>query len=92
MIDTKRQTDRRTLNFPTIDAVLADVDRIVAADRAGTLRCTGNWSAGQAMGHVAAWINYAYDGFPLGPPPFFIRWILRLMKKKILSSGMQAGV
>jgi Protein of unknown function (DUF1569) len=91
MIDTKKQTDRRTLNLPTIDAVLADIDRIVAADRAGTLRCTGNWTAGQVMGHVASWIDYAYDGYPLKPPPFFVRWFLRMLKKKFLREGLPSG-
>ncbi|MEK6642847.1 MAG: DUF1569 domain-containing protein [Planctomycetota bacterium] len=92
MVDTKHSTDRRKLYFANIDAVLADVDRIVAADKAGTLRCTGNWTAGQVMGHVASWINYAYDGFPIGKPPFFVRWILKMLKKKYLREGMPSGV
>lgn len=91
-VDTAKVTDRRKLRFNTIDEALADVDRIVAADKAGTLRCTGNWTAGQAMGHVAAWANYAYDGFPMGRPPWFIRVILGFLKKKYLRDGMPAGV
>lgn len=92
MIETKHVTDRRRIEFGNIDAVLADVDRIVASDRAGTLRRSGNWTAGQAMGHVAAWIDYAYDGFPMGPPPWIIRVILGFLKKKYLRKGMPAGV
>lgn len=92
MIETKTVQDRRKLRFNSIDDILADIDRIVAAGKAGKLRCTGNWTAGQAMGHVAAWINYPYDGFPMGRPPFFIRFILRFLKKKYLRGGMPAGV
>jgi hypothetical protein len=92
MIETKKVQDRRPLRFNSIDDVLADVDRIVAADKAGKLRKTGNWTAGQAMGHIAAWTNYPYDGFPLGKPPWFIRIILGMMKNKYLSKGMPAGV
>jgi hypothetical protein len=91
MIDTKT-ADRRKLTYTSIDDVLADVEKIVAADKAGKLRCTGNWTAGQAMGHVAAWANYAYDGFPMGKPPFFIRWILKFLKGKYLREGMPSGV
>ena len=91
MIDTKT-ADRRKLTYTSLDDVLADVEKIVAADKAGKLRCTGNWTAGQAMGHVAAWMNYPYDGFPIGKPPFFIRWILKFLKGKYLREGMSAGV
>lgn len=93
MVDTGKVTDRRKLTFRSVDEVLADVDRIVAADRAGTLSRTGNWSAGQAFGHLAAWIEYGYEGFPMPPPPWFIRVILRyIMKPMYLRCGMRAGV
>ena len=45
MIDTSKVQDRRKLRFHSIDDLLADVDRIVAAEKAGTLRRTGNWTA-----------------------------------------------
>ncbi|GJQ25184.1 MAG: hypothetical protein HBSAPP02_02160 [Phycisphaerae bacterium] len=92
MIQTKTVVDRRKLRFRTIDEVLADVDRIVAADKAGTLRTTGNWTAGQALGHVAAWASYPYEGFPLGKLPWFVRVILRMIGKRILRKGMTPGV
>jgi hypothetical protein len=92
MVATKQVKDRRSLRFNSVDELLADIERIVKADNAGKLRCTGNWTAGQAMGHVAAWINYSYDGYPLGPPPWIIRVMLRFLKKKYLRQGMPAGV
>lgn len=92
MINTKHVTDRRTLRFNSVEDVLADIDKIVAAEMAGKLRTTGNWTAGQAMGHVAEWIDYAYKGYPMGPPPWPIRVILGLLKNRYLRKGMPAGV
>jgi hypothetical protein len=92
MVSTRHVKDRRKLQFHSIDEVLADVDRIVAANKAGRLRTTGNWTAGQAMGHVAAWATYPYEGFPLGRPPWFVRVILKMIGRRILRKGMTAGV
>lgn len=91
-IDTGKVANRRTLRFDTIAQLLAELDRIEAADRAGSLRNLGNWTTGQVLGHVAAWIDYGYDGFPLGPPPFFIRWILRWRRNSYLKNGLPSGV
>lgn len=90
-INTAKVSDRRKLRFKTVDELLADVDRIAAADKAGKLRRTGNWTAGQAFGHLAAWINYAYEGFPM-KVPWFIRFLIRRKLKTYLTAGMDAGV
>jgi hypothetical protein len=89
-VDTAKVA-RRSLRFETIEDAQAEINRIVAADRAGKLQCKGNWTAGQVMGHVASWVNYSYDGYPLAPPPWFIRFILRRMVKKYVRNGMPAG-
>ena len=91
MVDTKKSV-RRSLRFATLDDLAAELDRIEAADNAGTLRATGNWTAGQILTHIAAWIDYAYDGYPVKAPPFFIRWILRWMLKSALRDGLRPGV
>jgi len=91
LINTAKVSDRRRLRYATVDEVLADVDRIVAAEKAGTLRRTGNWTAGQVFGHLATWSDYAYEGYPFRPP-WFIRWILRKKKAVYLRDGMPAGV
>jgi hypothetical protein len=90
-VDTAKVADRRKLRFDRIDDVLADVDRIAAADKAGRLRRTGNWTAGQTFGHLASWITYGYEGYPIAPPPWFIRWILRRKVRQYLKEGMPAG-
>lgn len=67
---------RRLLHFNSIDEIFAEMDRIIAADRAGTLRRAGNWTAGQAFGHLAAWIDYGYEGYPMKTP-----WLVKVIAK-----------
>jgi Protein of unknown function (DUF1569) len=90
-VDTGKVAGRRVLRFETIDQMMADVDRLVEAERAGRLRRLGNWTLGQVLGHLAVWAEYGYTGSPL-KVPFFIRWILRLRKRKFLYGPMRAGV
>ena len=45
------------LRFETVEACACDVERIIEADRGGTLHAHGNWTAGKVMAHVAAWIE-----------------------------------
>ncbi len=84
--------DRRKLRFSDVAELRAEIDRLLAADRTHTLVQLGNWTPGQIFGHLASWINYGYEGFPMGPPPFFIRWILRRRVRKYLRTGMPAGI
>ncbi|HEY3241947.1 MAG TPA: DUF1569 domain-containing protein [Phycisphaerae bacterium] len=90
LIDTA-QAERRRLRFGSIDELLAEVDRIAAADTAGTLRRTGNWTAGQTFGHLATWICYGYEGYPMRVP-WFIRPFIRRKLGSYLREGMPAGV
>jgi hypothetical protein len=91
-IDTRRVTNRRRLRFETIDDLIAEMDRIVEADGEGRLRANGNWTPGQILAHLAAWIEYGYTGYPLQPPPWIVRQILRWQIKKYLRDGMPAGI
>lgn len=80
----------RRLRFAKVAECSAELDRIEAAHQAGKLTTTGNWTPGQILSHLSAWIEYGYDGFPLKAPPFFIRWILKLMMKRMLAKGEMA--
>jgi hypothetical protein len=82
----------RNLRFDSIQECIDEVNRIAQAQEQGTLRATGSWSPGQVLSHVAAWIEYGYTGYPINPPPFFIRWLLRMRLRKILDKGMTKGV
>lgn len=91
-VDTRTSSEHRLLRFNSVDECVATVKQIIAASESGHLRATGNWTPGQIMTHLANWIGYAYDGFPIAPPPFFIRWILKLRFRKMLRDGMPRGV
>ena len=87
------KAERRALHYESIDDVLREVDRIVAAERAGKLRHTGNWTPGQILGHLAAWIEYGYEGYPPGAnPPWPVKVIAKLLKKTILYKPMRPGM
>jgi hypothetical protein len=84
---------RRTLRFESIDDAVAEADRLVAAEREGRLTHVGNWSLGRALGHLATWANFAFDGYPpevVAPLP--VRLILGVMRNRILNKGMMPGV
>src|SRR3989440_12919379 len=88
---TGKVADRRPLRFESIDEMMAEVDRLVEAERAGRLKRLGNWTLGQALRHLATWAEYGYMGSPL-KVPFFIKWVLRMRKRKFLYEPMRAGV
>jgi len=90
-IDTAKVANRRILHFDTLDQMLAEVDRLVEAEKAGRLKQLGNWTLGQTLNHLAVWMEYAYTPAPL-KPPFFIRWILRLRRNSFIYKPMRAGV
>lgn len=90
-IDT-RKCERRTLRFTTPEEMFREVERVVAAERAGKLRCTGNWTVGQILGHLAFWVETSYGEYPMKPPAW-VKIILRMLgKKKFTTEPMRVGV
>jgi Protein of unknown function (DUF1569) len=89
-VDTGKVPGRRILRFESIDQVMADVERLAEAQRAGRLRQLGNWTLGQTLRHLACWAEYSYTGTPL-KVPLLLRWILRFRKRKFLYEPMRAG-
>jgi hypothetical protein len=90
-VETAKVKERRALRFASAEDVLRDVAALEAAAVAGTLRTTGNWTPGQVMGHLAAWVGYAYSGTPIKTPAV-IRWVLRLRKHRYFRVALPAGV
>jgi hypothetical protein len=90
-VNTGRATDLRAVRFTTLDELLADVDRLAAAERAGSLKRAGNWTLGQALGHLATWAQFSYDGLPMRTP-WFVKLILRMQKRKYLRGPLPRGV
>ena len=90
-IKTAKVDGRRTLHFGSIDDALADVAALEGSARAGTARCLGNWTIGQILGHLAAWVEYSFDGVPMKKPPFILRLALRPIKRRFLYKPMSPG-
>jgi hypothetical protein len=61
MLDTTKVQNRRTLRFNSLDEMLADARALAAAPN---LKQLGNWTLGQALNHMASWIDYPYLGYP----------------------------
>ncbi len=80
----------RTLRFQSIDDMLSEAMKIAAWEREGSLRTSGTWTAGQTFGHLAAWMSYPYDGYPISVP-WFVRLLMPLMKNRVLTGKMPAG-
>jgi hypothetical protein len=90
MIDTAKVAGRRELSFNSIDELLAECERIAAAERTGQLQCLGNWTVGQVFNHLATWAEFAYKPNPL-KPPLPIKLILRMMKTRFIRGPMKVG-
>ena len=91
-INTKTVTNRRAVRYESLDEALADMQQLAALDQHGKLEVLGNWTLGQAIGHVATWAEFAYQDVPLPRPPIFIRLMLPLLKNRFLNKGFPAGV
>ena len=88
-----RSARRRERHFKTIDDALAEAERLAAAEREGRLEQRGNWTLGQALGHLATWAGFALDGYPdTLRPPLVVRVIGRLLRRRILRGPMMSGM
>jgi hypothetical protein len=90
---TATKPSRRKLRFSTVDDALAEAMRLAAAEREGGLATAGNWSLGQALGHLATWANVALDGYPASVhPPAVVRLIAKLLRNRVINKGMPPGM
>jgi hypothetical protein len=81
---------RRELHFESLEEITQDAEAMAAAERAGKLRQLGNWTLGQTSGHLAAWIDFGYDGIPL-KIPWLMRVLVRPMKNRVINQPMRPG-
>lgn len=83
----------RNPKFTDFDAMMADVKQL--AERG--YEKSGNWNLGQACSHVADWMLFPIDGFPVPPLPIrMLFWVMKKtvapgMKRKILAEGFKGG-
>ncbi|MBL8763784.1 MAG: DUF1569 domain-containing protein [Phycisphaerae bacterium] len=92
-IDTGKVA-RRPLRFGAVADAKREIEKIRAAYAVGRLKTKGNWTPAQVLNHLAAFIEYAYVGYPpaLAKPPWMIRFILKFMKSRYLYKSMPVGV
>jgi hypothetical protein len=84
---TATQATRRPLHFLRLADVLADVEALGAVER----RTLGRWTDSQIIEHLAISVDMAFDGYGFrGPWP--IRAFVRLIKNRILTGPMPAGI
>jgi hypothetical protein len=87
-----KSVSRRALRFDSIAQCQQEIDKLCDAAVQGKLQSSGNWTAGQIFAHLAAWIEYGYQGYPINQPPLPIRWLLRMFLPRMLKKGMSPGV
>jgi hypothetical protein len=81
---------RRPLRFATVDDMLADARTFAAAPRVERL---GNWTLGQALNHIAAWIEFPFTGYPAELIiPDEMRANASAVKGTMMNSTMPPGV
>ena len=93
-VNTKRAS-RRGVLYSSIADLATDIDAIEAAEHAGTLRTTGNWTPAQNVGHCAAFWRAAMDGFPpeANPPKvvsLLAQWLFK--SKAVGGATPPAGI
>ncbi len=90
----KPEPKKRELKYENLDEMLSDVQAL----QSGGYVSNGNWTLGQACGHVADWMRFPMDGFPRPPLPMrAMFWLMKVtvaprMKRKILAEGFQGGM
>lgn len=85
-VNTAKVSGRRTLRFQTLEEMLADVENLAGVPT----RTLGNWSFGQILDHVAMWLEFPLDGFPI-TIPWYIRWLVWPFKGTMIRSAMRPG-
>ena len=81
-IDTKKVKNRREVHYSSYDDFLADAERLAT----GETKMLGNWTLGQAFGHLANSLNFSIDGFP-GSAPWPMKIMARLFMRKMMFEG-----
>lgn len=89
----KPEPKKRKLKFNDLEEMMAEARSL---QQNGYIS-NGNWTLGQCCGHVANWMSYPLDGFPVPPLPIrMIFWVVKKtvapgMKRKILAEGFKGG-
>lgn len=90
----KTESQKRRLKFADFDQLLNEINSL--QDRG--YRSNGKWTLAQVCGHLADWMRFPVDGFPV--PPIYMRpifFFLKIsmgdkMKRDILENGFKDGM
>src|SRR5438876_746325 len=85
-VDTAKVQGRRTLQFNSLDDILAEVERL----NQGKVRAIGNWSPGQILKHLSLPMVWCLDGAPMRAP-WYIRLFGWFVKNRFLRNPMPPG-
>jgi Protein of unknown function (DUF1569) len=86
-VNTAKVEGRRQIDYKSMAELLAAAERMSS----GNVKTLGNWSAGQIFRHLANSFNGSIDGLQ-ATFPWYIRWMGRIFKKKLLSGRMRSGM
>ena len=86
-VNSKMVQGRRKLRFASLNEVVDDAERLVAAPNAKTL---GNWPLDQLLSHLAIAINGSIDGIT-GKAHLAIRLAGPFLKGWVFKRGMSPG-
>lgn len=89
----KTKPEKRSLHLESFQDLMNEVHQLHSE---GYI-VRGNWTLGQICCHLADWMRFPMDGFPV--PPWFLRplfWLMKYtvapsMKRKILRDGFKPG-
>ena len=91
----KPEPQKRELKFANLDEMMADARALQSGGYTGH----GNWTLGQACGHVSEWMRFPLDGFPKPPLPIRMAFgalkvtgMAKRMARKILAEGFKGGM
>jgi Protein of unknown function (DUF1569) len=85
-VNTGKVTGRRVVAYESLDDILMDAERLVAAPQ---VKMLGNWTLGQMLAHLAGGLHMAIDGSE-HRPPWFVRLMGPILKRRVLRK-MSAG-
>lgn len=82
-IETRNVVGRREVRYASLDAMLADAERLAGGD----VETLGNWTLGQILEHLALIQEASIDGYPsMMPAP--VRWfVTTFLKRRFLTRG-----
>ena len=92
LVKTAKVSDRRQLSFASMADILADVEKLDAAEKEGKeISASGNWSPAQIIEHVMFFVDGSMDGFDF-KAPLPLRILGLIGRSFILNKPMKPGI